>query len=116
MPKIFVCHRREETADVAGRIFDRLVMNYGGQQILKDLDSIPLGVDFREHLGRMVGECDVLLAIIGPRWLDAEGDTSRLDDPRDFVRIEIESALTREIPVVPLFVGGASIAVGSRRP
>ena len=109
MPKIFVCHRREDTADVAGRIFDRLVMNYGDQQILKDLDSIPLGVDFREYLGRMVGECDVLLAVIGPRWLDAEGDTSRLDDPRDFVRIEIESALTREIPVVPLFVGGASM-------
>ena len=109
MPKIFVCHRREDTADVAGRIFDRLVMNYGDQQILKHLDSIPLGVDFREYLGRMVGECDVLLAVIGPRWLDAEGDTSRLDDPRDFVRIEIESALTREIPVVPLFVGGASM-------
>ena len=56
MPKIFVCHRREDTADVTGRIFDRLVMDYGGQQILKDLDSIPLGVDFREYLGRMVGE------------------------------------------------------------
>ena len=109
MPKIFVCHRSEDTANVAGRIFDRLVMNYGGQQILKDLDSIPLGVDFREYLGRMVGECDVFLAVVGPRWLDGEGDTSRLEDPRDFVRIEIESALTREIPVVPLFVGGASM-------
>ena len=109
MPRVFVCHRREDTADVAGRIFDRLVMNYGGQQILKDLDSIPLGVDFREYLGRMVGECDVLLAVIGPRWLGAQGDKSRLEDPRDFVRIEIESALAREIPVVPLFVGGASM-------
>ena len=109
MPKVFVCHRREDTADVAGRIFDRLVMTYGGQQILKDLDSIPLGVDFREYIGRMVGECDVFLAVIGPRWLGAEGDASRLDSPRDFVRIEIESALAREIPIVPLFVGGASM-------
>ncbi len=109
MPKIFVCHRREDTADVTGRIFDRLVMDYGGQQILKDLDSIPLGVDFREYLGRMVGECDVFLAVIGPRWLNAEGGTSRLEDARDFVRIEIESALAREIPIVPLFVGGASM-------
>ena len=109
MPKIFVCHRREDTADVSGRIFDRLVITYGGQQILKDLDSIPLGVDFREYLGRMVGECDVFLAVIGPRWLGAVGDASRLEDRRDFVRIEIESALTREIPIVPLFVGGASM-------
>ena len=109
MPKIFVCHRRENTADVSGRIFDRLVMNYGSQQILKDLDSIPLGVDFREYLGRIVSECDVFLVVIGPGWLDAEGDTSRLEDPGDFVRIEIESALTREIPIVPLFVGGASM-------
>ncbi|TDI24202.1 MAG: TIR domain-containing protein [Acidobacteria bacterium] len=109
MPKTFVCHRREDTADVTGRIFDRLVMDYGGQQILKDLDSIPLGVDFREYLGRMVGECDVFLAVIGPRWLNAEGGTSRLEDARDFVRIEIESALAREIPIVPLFVGGASM-------
>ena len=109
MPKIFVCHRRADAADVAGRIYDRLVRKYGGQQILKDLDSIPLGVDFREYLGRMVGECDVFLVVIGPRWLDAEGDTLRLADPRDFVRIEIESALGRNIPVVPLFIGGASM-------
>ena len=109
MPKIFVCHRREDAADVAGRIFDWLVLNYGGQQILKDLDSIPLGVDFREHLDRMVAECDVLLAVIGPRWLGGRGDRSRLEEPRDFVRIEIESALARQIPVVPLFVGGASM-------
>lgn len=106
MLKIFVCHRREDTADVAGRIYDRLVLNYG---VLKGLDSIPLGVDFRDYLGRMVGECDVFLAVIGPHWLDAGGHTSRLHNPRDFVRIEIESALVRGIPVVPLFVGGASM-------
>ena len=109
MTKILVCHRREDTADVAGRIFDRLVRRYGGQQILKDLNSIPLGVDCHEFLGRMVGECDVILAVIGPGWAAAEGGRSRLEDPTDFVRIEIESALSRKIPVVPLFVGGASM-------
>jgi hypothetical protein len=64
-----------------------------------------------EYLDHQVGECDVLLAIIGDRWLDAtdsKGD-KRLDDPLDFVRIEIQSALERDIPVIPLLVRGAQM-------
>ena len=109
MSKVFICYRRTDTADVAGRIFDRLVAQYGAQQILKDVDSIPLGVDFRDHLDRLIAECDVFLVIIGKRWLGAWGEPARLEDPKDFVRIEIESALARQIPVIPLFVSGASM-------
>jgi hypothetical protein len=87
------------------------VVDFGRVAVFKDVDSIPLGLDFKEYLDEKVGECKVLLAIIGDRWLD-ERDTAgkrRLDDPTDFVRIEIESALTRRIPVIPLLVGGASM-------
>src|SRR4030095_10774502 len=70
---------------------------------------IPLGLDFKQYLGREVGKCDVLLAIIGDKWLDTKDSDGkrRLDDPSDFVRIEIESALQRKIPVIPLLVDGA---------
>ena len=74
------------------------------------MDSIPLGVDFREHLGRVVGECDVPLAVVGDEWLavDSAG-RRRIDDTKDFVRIEIEAALEKKIPVIPVLVRGASV-------
>jgi hypothetical protein len=108
---IFISYRRSDSADVAGRIYDRLVGKFGKDLIFKDVDSIPLGFDFKEYLSKQVGECNVLLAIIGDRWLEAQDESGRrrLDDPTDFVRIEIESALERGIPVIPLLVRGASM-------
>lgn len=106
--RVFISYRRDDSADVTGRIYDRLVARMGRDRVFKDVDSIPLGVDFRASLHEAVGACDVLVAVIGPRWLasTAEG-TRRLDDARDFVRIEIEAALQRTIPVVPVLVSGA---------
>jgi uncharacterized membrane protein YeaQ/YmgE (transglycosylase-associated protein family) len=106
---IFVSYRRTDSADVTGRIYDRLVEGFGRASIFKDVDSIPLGSDFKEYLDEKVSECNVLLAIIGDRWLEASDSMgrSRLEDPNDFVRIEIESALARGIPVIPLLVRGA---------
>jgi hypothetical protein len=104
--KIFLSYRRDDSADVTGRINDRLANHFGKPAILRDVDSIPLGVDFRAYIEQLVAECDILLAIIGRDWLsmtDAEGNR-RLDNPDDFIRIEIESALERNIPVVPLLV------------
>ena len=108
---VFLSYRREDSADVAGRIYDRLAQAFGHDQVFKDVDSIPLGVDFREHLQQMVGRCDVLLAVIGDEWLGAGGSpgSSRLDDPKDFVRIELEGALDRGIPVIPVLVRGAAV-------
>lgn len=106
---IFLSYRREDSADVTGRIYDRLVQHYGVDNIFKDVDSIPLGVDFRDHLEKVVSECDVLVAIIGKKWLDMKNSSGnrRINDPRDFVRIEIESALKRRIPVIPVLVQNA---------
>ena len=67
-------------------------------------------MDFRRYVGDQVGRCDALLAIIGPAWLDAENDQGRrLDDPRDMVRVEVASALKRDIPVVPILIGNAAL-------
>jgi TIR domain len=108
-PAIFISYRREDTSDVTGRIYDRLVQHFGKPSVFKDVDSIPLGVDFRKHLGDSVGRCDVLLTIIGRQWLAAELSQRRLNNERDFVRIEIEAALQRNIPVVPVLVQAASM-------
>ena len=108
---IFISYRRSDSADIAGRIYDRLIGKFGRNPVFKDVDSIPLGLDFKDYLGKQVGECNVLLAIIGDRWLDTRDSSGdrRLDDPSDFVRIEIESALERGIPVIPLLVREAKM-------
>jgi TIR domain len=107
--RIFISYRREETAYPAGWLYDRLADRFGGRQVFKDVDSIQLGDDFVEVITRAVGSCDVLVALIGDQWLtitDAHG-RRRLDDPDDFVRLEIEAALTRKVRVIPILVDGA---------
>ncbi len=118
MSKIFVSYRRDDSADVTGRIHDRLRTRFGEGNVFKDVDSIPFGVDFRKHLQAAVNRCDVLLAVIGDRWckITDQAGKRRLDDPTDFVRIEIESAIERQIPVIPLLVRGASIPAATELP
>ena len=109
--RIFMSYRREETAYSAGWLFDRLVGHFGRDQVFKDVDSIDLGDDFAEVITTAVGACEVLLALIGDRWLtmtDQDGQR-RLDDPHDFVRLEIEAALTRDVRVIPILVAGAQM-------
>ena len=113
--QIFICYRREDTAGVVGRIYDRLVQRFGKDTIFKDVDSLPLGRDFRRHIDSVVSECCVALVVVGDRWIGASG-ASRLDDPRDYVRIEIESALKRDIPVIPLLVQNAELPPDERLP
>lgn len=118
MSKIFISYRREDSSDTTGRIYDRLVQQFGRTAVFKDVDSIPLGINFRTHLDEQVAKCDVFLAVIGPDWMGIKAGEgkSRLDDPRDFVRIEIESALKRQIPVIPVLVRGATISDPDRLP
>ena len=108
-PRIFISYRRADSTDVTGRIYDRLKEHFGKSAIFKDVDSIPPGVDFKEHLEKAVGKCKVFLVVIGDRWLEAKDEKrrNRLQDPDDFVRIEIESALKRNIMIIPLLVRGA---------
>jgi hypothetical protein len=94
VPKIFICYRRSDSSAYAGRIFDRLSATLGGQNIFMDIDTIAPGVNFADSIRQEIGYSDVILVIIGPTWLEArnENGQSRLDDPNDFVRIEIETA------------------------
>ncbi len=100
MPKIFLSYRRHDTQAIVGRLYDRLIAKFGKNEVIRDLDSISLGVDFRQFLSDSVAKCNVLIAVIGDDWKGVSQDgRSRIDDESDFVRIEIASALTRGIPV-----------------
>ena len=109
MSKIFLSYRRQDSAGVAGRIYDRLRAHFGNDTVFMDIDSIPFGEDFREHIDAAVGQCDVVLAVIGTKWAGETGAHRRLDDPRDFVRIELESALHRNLPVIPILIDHATM-------
>ena len=116
--RIFISYRREETAYAAGWLFNRLADTYGEDQIFKDVDSIDLGDDFVDVITRAVASTDVLLALIGESWISVieESGRRRLDDPDDFVRLEIEAALTRGIRVIPILVDGATMPRGDQLP
>jgi tetratricopeptide (TPR) repeat protein len=103
---IFINYRREESGDVAGRLYDALAQRFGHTKIFMDVDNIPAGSD---PLESQVAACDAMLAIIGPSWLNAKDETGcrRLDNPDDFVAIEIEAALAHKISVIPVLVDGA---------
>ncbi len=118
MPKLFISYRREDSAYPAHSICERLKSHFGKDAVFIDVDTIPYGVDFRKHLNDAVAKCDVLLAVVGSKWLDAkrEDGTRRLDDPRDFVRIEIEAALHRDIPVIPVLVDQVVIPKNTQLP
>ena len=116
--RIFISYRRSDSAHVAGRIYDRLVSEFGKENVFKDVDSIPLGVDFRDVLDKNLSSCTVFLTIIGVQWLNTKTSDGkrRIDDSDDFVRIEIESALQRKIPVIPVLVQGATIPANIELP
>jgi hypothetical protein len=116
--RIFISYRREETAYPAGWLYDRLADRFGGGQVFKDVDSIQLGDDFVEVITSAVGSCDVLLALIGDEWLTITDDHGRrrLDNPDDFVRLEIEAALTRNVRVIPILVDGARMPRADQLP
>jgi hypothetical protein len=106
---VFISYRRQEASGLAGRLSDRLAARFGDDQVFMDVDTIALGVDFAEVITQAVSTCQVLLAVIGPRWLTAtdEGGRRRLDDPDDIVRLEVAAALDRDILVIPILVEGA---------
>jgi TIR domain len=111
VPGIFISYRREDSPGYAGRLRDRLNERFGSNTVFRDIDSIAPGIDFVDQIGKAVGSCDVLLAVIGNAWLTASNKDGqkRLYDPHDFVRQEIQEALSRKIRVIPVLVAGASM-------
>jgi len=109
MARIFINYRRDDTAGVAGRLFDYLALKYSRDELFMDVDAMTPGIDFAKQLDTQVAQCHVLLAVIGPRWLDAHDQAGhhRLDSDKDYVRIELASALKRDIAVIPVLVDGA---------
>ena len=115
---IFINYRREESGHAAGRLHEWLGQAFGPDKLFMDVDNIPAGFDFADHLTKQVAACDAMLAVIGPNWLDAKGERGdrRLDNPDDFVAIEIGAALARDIPVIPVLVDGAHMPRASELP
>jgi uncharacterized membrane protein YeaQ/YmgE (transglycosylase-associated protein family) len=111
---LFISYRRSDSLDVTGRIYDQLESHFGRQSIFKDVDSILPGADFRQEIQRTVATCSVMLAVIGRDWLGRKNNkrstfSNKIQDPEDFVRIEVEAGLNRNIPVIPILVQGADM-------
>jgi uncharacterized protein YecT (DUF1311 family) len=110
MAKIAISYRRSDSEDITGRIFDRLVQQFGKQTVFRDIDNIRPGIDFRTQIAEALRTTDVLLVIIGSRWFGGvAGGQRRMDDEADPVRIEVETALSRDIPIIPVLVGGTEM-------
>ncbi|HZP86098.1 MAG TPA: toll/interleukin-1 receptor domain-containing protein [Burkholderiales bacterium] len=108
MPKIFISYRRDDSAGFTGRLSDRLAAHYGAGNVFRDIEDIRAGEDFVHALNRALAECDVVVAVIGPRWIGARSDgTARIEAPDDTLRLEIRTALERNLRVIPVLVDGA---------
>src|SRR6516165_1399690 len=117
MAKVIISYRRADSTAVAGRIRDRLVGQYGPSQVFIDVEDIPFGIDFRDHIRNELLHSDLLLVVVGREWLGKQADgTVRIQSETDPVRIEVETALQNSIPVIPVLVNGAQMPEPSDLP
>ena len=116
MPKIFVSYRRKSSEAITGRILDRLVDHYGKESIFIDIDNIPAGVDFRQRIEQVLNESDIMIAVVGPKWLGSEKSRIGMHRENDWVRLEVETALHRKSLVIPVLVEGAQMPLASDLP
>jgi hypothetical protein len=112
MSKIFISYRRDDSGFIAGRIREHLIDTFGQEDIFFDVDNIPLGLDFRYVVKETLSNIRVLLAIIGPKWVNSINE----NNTNDFVRIEIETALQMGIPVIPVLIGSVQIPESKQLP
>jgi hypothetical protein len=110
-PRIFLNYRREDTAGHAGRLYEALAEQFGPGSVFMDIDTIRAGEDFSVVVRNAVGSSDSVVAVIGSSWLDVRGGdgSRRLDNPEDYVRLELEGALQERVRVVPVLVQGAKM-------
>jgi KAP family P-loop domain/TIR domain len=116
--RILIDYRREDATGYAGRLYDRLAADFGNENLFMDLPSIQAGVDFSQSIRGAVASSDVVIEIIGPRWLSGTGPDGnrRLDDPGDFIRLTLSTALAQDKPVIPVLVEGASMPTQDELP
>src|SRR5262249_52306623 len=109
---------RADNRHAAARLFERLESSLGKGKVFMDVETIDPGQDFREAIQQAVRECEALLAVIGDSWLSAtdEHGKVRLSQKNDFVRLEIEAALTRGVLVIPVLVGSAPMPTAAQLP
>jgi len=115
---IFISYRRQDEPNFAGRLYDRLAARYGRETVFMDVDTIDLGVDFAEVIDQSLARCQVMIVVIGREWLgvvDEDGER-RLDNPDDYVRLEIEKALRSGTRVIPVLVEGATTPKSTQLP
>jgi TIR domain len=104
---IFISYRRTDSRDIVERLYDHLKSELGRNAVFKDVDSIRAGGDFRTQIEASLEACRVFLCVMGDQWAGPTGSERRLiDNPNDFVRIEVETALRRDIAIIPVFVRG----------
>jgi hypothetical protein len=117
-PRIFICYRRGDSAAACSHLYDRLVTRYGREAIFKDVDDIPFGTNFPPYLEQQLHICRIKLVIIGKFWLTLAnpGGGRRLDNPNDFVLIEIETGLRDGLTVIPVLVDGATMPLADGLP
>jgi hypothetical protein len=115
---IFISYRRQDEPNFAGRLYDRLATHFGRDRVFIDVDTIDLGVDFAEVIDQSLSRCPIMIVVIGKRWIDVADDDGepRLDNPDDYVRLEIEKALRSRTRVIPVLVEGAPAPKGSQLP
>ena len=111
MAKVFISYRRQDTAGHAGRLADRLRSEFGPANVFMDVDAIGFGEEFAKRIEEGVASCDVLLVMIGHQWLTLKDESGqrRLDNVQDFVRLEVEAGLDRDVWVIPVLVEGTSL-------
>ena len=118
LPSLFICYRRTDTADTAGRLHDRLSETYGRERVFMDIEGVPLGIDFVNHVTEQISRCSAVIVMIGSRWLTTKDKKRRrrLDVEDDLVRTEIAAALHRSIPIIPVLVKNAKMPAADDLP
>lgn len=116
MTILTISYRREDSLDIAGRIHDKLAVRYGEHSIFRDIDNIRPGIDFRKQISATLDQSELLIVLIGPNFIGRTDKGDRISGETDFVRFEVETALKKPMPVIPVLVGGAAMPQSSELP
>ncbi|MGB3441511.1 MAG: toll/interleukin-1 receptor domain-containing protein [Actinophytocola sp.] len=111
VPRLFVSYRIDDSVYAAAAIADQLTKVFGAENVFRDRDALALGELYPKKIRRALERCDIVLAVVGPSWLDVRDSAGqrRLDDPDDWVRTELRMAFDRDIPVVPVLLDGTPL-------